>query len=120
MPQYERLKAWQVSHELALDIYRCTRGWPKSELYGLTSQARRAAYSIGANLVEGLAKRGRKELRRYLDISLGSHSELSYALRLAKDLDYLREQDWHELSAKLDEAGRLLWGLYRSVSPKGT
>jgi four helix bundle protein len=53
---YERLKAWKVSHDLALQVYRCSNEWPPAERYGLTSQARRAAYSIGANIAEGIAK----------------------------------------------------------------
>jgi len=115
---YERLNAWKVAHDLALSVYRCSNEWPRAERYDLTSQTRRAAYSVGANIAEGVAKRGQGELRRYLDISLGSLSELSYALRLARDLGYIPDESWSRLKPKLEEAGRLLWGLYRSISPK--
>ena len=72
MYPFERLAAWQVAYELTLATYRATRDFPKHELYGLTSQSRRAAVSVIANIAEGSAKRGEGELRRFLDIALGS------------------------------------------------
>jgi four helix bundle protein len=113
--RHERLKSWLACHTLALGIYQVTRGWPQSELYGLTSQARRAAYSAAANIAEGSAKRGSAEFRRYLNISLGSLAELSYILRLARDLEYLKPEQWGEMEALRDHAGRLTWGLYRAI-----
>jgi four helix bundle protein len=101
-----------------LAIYRITSGWPTREQYGLTSQARRAAYSITANIAEGAAKRGQRDFRRFLDISLGSIAELSYILRLARDLGYLKSEMWGEIEALRDHAGRLTWGLYRSLDSK--
>ena len=88
---YERFEAWKVSHELALAVYAATRGWPRSELYGLTSQVRRAALSAPTNIAEGSAKRGPAEFRRFLDYSLGSLSELAYLLRFARDGRFLTE-----------------------------
>src|SRR5437016_5142474 len=85
MQPFERLEAWKVSHELALAVYRATESFPRQELYGLTSQARRAALSIPTNVVEGSAKRGPAEFRRFLDISLGSLAELAYLLIFARD-----------------------------------
>ena len=76
----------------------------------------RAAYSAAANIAEGAAKRGSAEFRRFLDISLDSLSELSYILLLARDLTYLKAEEWGEIEALRDHAGRLTWGLYRSVS----
>ncbi len=92
MLPYEKFDAWKVSHELALAVYHVTAKWPQSERYHLTSQTRRAALSIPTNIAEGSAKQGTREFRRYLDISLGSLSELSYLLRFAKDLGFL-DQD---------------------------
>ena len=115
MPRFEELEAWKRSHELALAVYGATKAFPKSELYGLTSQTRRAAFSVPANLVEGLAKRGMKELRRYLDISLGSMAELRYALMFARDAGLLAQERWQELEELRRRAGYLLWRLYRSV-----
>ena len=119
-PRHEGLKAWVACHELVLSLYRVSSDWPVSERYGLTSQARRAAYSAAANIAEGSAKRGSREFRRFLDIALGSITELSYVLLLAKDLGYLRSHDWGEIEAMRDHAGRLMWGLYRSISAKAS
>ena len=85
MLSHERLKAWELCHELVLGVYRQTERWPLQERYGLTSQIRRAAVSAPTNLAEGAAKHGRREFRRYVDIALGSVAETAYLLRLAKD-----------------------------------
>jgi four helix bundle protein len=113
---YQRFRAWQVSHELVLTIYESTKSWPKQELYGLTSQARRAAYSVPMNIVEGSAKRGPREFRRFLDISLGSVAELSYCLLLAKDLGYLQEKEWLVEEELRNRTGQLLWRLSQAIS----
>ncbi|HEV8176897.1 MAG TPA: four helix bundle protein [Gemmatimonadales bacterium] len=116
--RHEQLKSWAACHELTLALYRMTGNWPAREQYGLTSQARRACYSAAANIAEGSAKRGPREFRRFLDISLGSLSELSYILRLARDLGYLKAEEWGEIEALRDHAGRLTWGLYRAIVRK--
>jgi four helix bundle protein len=115
---YERFKAWVACHSLVLAVYRCSAQWPKDELYGLTSQARRAAASAALNIAEGSAKRGAKEFRRYLDISLGSLSELAYILLLANDLGILPRETFGEVEALRDHASRLTWGLYSAVGRK--
>ncbi|MGH8622565.1 MAG: four helix bundle protein, partial [Burkholderiales bacterium] len=78
MAHYEKLLAWKECHALALMVYRATEKFPRHERYGLTAQARRAAFSAAANIAEGSAKRGAAEFRRFLDIALGSISELEY------------------------------------------
>jgi four helix bundle protein len=85
MVPYERFDAWKVAHQLALQVYTETERWPINERYGLTAQVRRAALSAPTNIAEGSAKRGPRELRRYLDIALGSLSEVSYLLRFSRD-----------------------------------
>jgi four helix bundle protein len=112
---YERLQAWAACHELVIAIYRATLTWPKTEQYGLISQVRRAAFSASANICEGSMRRGSKEFRRFLDISLGSLAELSYTLRLAADLGYLDPAKATELEIARDHAGRVTWGLYRAI-----
>jgi len=112
---YEKLLAWKVAHELALDIYRVTERWPRSELYGLTSQARRAALSIPTNIAEGVAKAGPREFRRFLDMCLGSASELSYLLLFSRDCGLLSLAEWEQLDSKRNRVGQLLWRLYRSI-----
>ena len=116
MAPYERLHAWQASHQLVKAIYPATQTWPKSELYGLITQTRRAAFSIPMNIAEGSAKRGSREFRRYLVISIGSMSELSYCLRLARDLEYLTEVEWEKLDYQRNVAGKLVWRLYESMT----
>jgi len=112
---YERLKAWQECHSLALEVYRATSVFPREERYGLTSQARRAAFSAAANIVEGSAKRGSAEFRRFLDISLGSLTELGYTLRMSKELGFLPEPSWARLDDLQNRARFLTWKLYRSL-----
>ena len=80
------------------------------------AQSRRAAFSIPVNIAEGSAKRGSREFRRFLDISMGSMAELTYCLRLAKDLEYLSDAEWKEIESSRDLAGRLLWRLYDAIS----
>lgn len=116
LKRHERLQAWVACHEVALGVYRASGEWPRSERYGLSAQIRRAAYSAAANIAEGAAKRGYREFRRHLDISLGSLAEVAYALQLARDLGYLRHDQWGEIEALRDHAGRLTWGLYHAVS----
>ncbi|HKP30044.1 MAG TPA: four helix bundle protein [Gemmatimonadales bacterium] len=113
---YERLKAWAACHQLVLAVYRESAKWPTEERYGLTSQARRAAFSAAANICEGSFRRGSREFRRFLDISLGSLSELSYALKLAGDLGYLPREQEGEVEVLRDHASRLTWGLYSAIA----
>ncbi len=82
----ERLTAWQYADQLVHAVYDVTQSWPTEERFGLTSQTRRAAFSVPANICEGASKRGRHEFGRYLDISLGSLAELTYALKFARAL----------------------------------
>jgi len=80
MLPFERFKAWQLAHRLTLAVYGASESWPIRERYGLTSQARRAAVSVAANIAEGMAKRGVREFGRHLDMALGSLAELTYLL----------------------------------------
>jgi len=115
MPSYERLKAWQLSYQLALALYDVTYTFPRDERFGLTSQIRRAAFSVIANIAEGAAKRGRREFRRFLDIALGSITEIEVALRLARDRQYTSRERWTELERQRNHAGVVLWKLYSSM-----
>jgi four helix bundle protein len=116
MIPYERFEAWKISHQLALDIYKVTDSWPSNERYGLTAQIRRAAISAPTNIAEGSAKRGPRELRRYLDISLGSLSEVSYLLRFTRDRGILNEEGFRALDNLRNRAGQLTWRLYASLN----
>lgn len=92
MKDFHNLKVWEKSHNLALSIYKTTNELPRTELYGLTAQIRRAAGSIPANIAEGSGRGSDGELARYLLISMGSASELKYHLLLAKDLGSLTKK----------------------------
>ena len=115
---YERLEAWQLCHALVLAIYRLTSGWPVTERYGLVSQVRRTAISIPTNLAEGAAKRGPREFRRYLDISLGSLSELTHLPRLCHDLGYMSAEEFEQVEPVRGRTGQVSWGMYRAISRK--
>lgn len=116
MAPYERLVAWKECHALALFVYEATSGFPKHELYGLTSQARRAAFSAAANIVEGVARPGATEFRRFLDISLASLSELAYTMRFAKELHILDESSWARFDSHQNRARYLTWKLHQALS----
>lgn len=115
MKPYERLLAWQLCHELALTIYKVTLRWPDRERYGMISQIRRAAVSAPNNIAEGYAKRGPGELRKYLDTSLGSLSEIGYLLRLARDLGIMGSDEWRVVERRRDAAARMTWKLYKAL-----
>jgi four helix bundle protein len=116
MLAHERLHAWKLCHELVLAVYDVTKSFPKHELYGLTSQARRAAFSAAVNIAEGSAKRGATEFRRFIDISIGSLAELAYILRLARDLKLVEDLDWQRLERLRGRAGFMTWRLYQAVA----
>jgi four helix bundle protein len=118
MAIYERIKAGERCHELCVAVYQATKSWPTDERFGLSSQARRAAHSAAANIAEGSAKKGSAEFRRYLNISLGSLSELSYTLLLAKDLEIISQEDWSRIDQLHRKAGGMTWLLYKSLFTK--
>jgi four helix bundle protein len=118
MKPYEKLLAWQKCHELVLAVYRHTQTWPKEEKYGLVAQARRAAYSAAANIVEGCVKQGSREFRRFLDTSIGSLYELAYLFHLIKDLGFERAKDLEPLEAIRESAAKLTWRLYQAIKKK--
>ena len=118
-PPYEKLHAWRECHELALDVYQATKTFPSDERYGLISQLRRAAFSSAVNIVEGSSRKGRKEFRRFLDISLSSRTEVGYALRFAKEVGLLQEGVWRALDDQQNRARFLTWQLYRALGGGG-
>jgi len=109
------LKVWCRAYSLSLDLYRLSRGFPKEELYGLTSQLRRAAISIGANLAEGCGRRTNAEMARFIRIAMGSASELDHHLLLCKDLGFLEDAKYKRLLEELNEIRKMLTGLLDSV-----
>ena len=117
MKDFKELRVWSKAHELTVSVYVTTRTFPKDEIYGLTSQVRRSAASIGANIAEGCGRRSDGELCRFLQIARGSASETEYHLLLAKDLGLLSESDFRKAEHKVLEVQRMLTALVQKVQP---
>lgn len=111
----DKLIVWKQSHQLVLKIYEITKGFPNSELFGLTSQIRRAAVSVPSNIVEGKARGFDKEYKRFLLMARGSLEEVRYQLLLAKDLEYIDSNKYEEVINLTNEVGKLLNGLIRRL-----
>ena len=117
MKGFKELKVWQKAHAMTIAVYDMTRAFPREELYRLTSQLRRSASSIGANIAEGCGRRSDGEVARFLQIARGSASEIEYHILLARDLHYLREEQFRELSHQADELQRMLTALIQRFRP---
>jgi S23 ribosomal protein. len=115
MQGFRRLNVWQKAHELTLEVYRATARFPKEELYALTSQLKRAAASVAANIAEGCGRGSDPEFARFLMISMGSASELEYHLLLARDLKYLTQEDYQNLDGRVTEVKRMLASLIQKT-----
>lgn len=115
MREHGKLRAFELADELALMIYRVTRIFPRDELYGLTSQMRRAAVSIPSNIVEGCGRTTQADYRHFLEIAFGSLRELIYQSSLSKRLGYIEETDSLAINEKLSETERVLAALIRSL-----
>jgi four helix bundle protein len=113
---YKDLVAWQKSMDLVTGTYRATAGFPKDELFGLTSQLRRAAVSIPSNIAEGQGRLAEKEFRYFLGQDRGSLMEVETQLQIAENLGYLQKEQTASLFQKCAEVGRILNGLLASVS----
>ena len=108
MKDFRQLLVWQKSHAFVLELYRDTGVFPREELYGLTSQIRRAAVSITSNIAEGCGRDGDAELARFCQIAMGSASEVEYQLLLAHDLGFLESTRYSSLNGQLSEVKRML------------
>lgn len=115
MKDFGTLNVWNKAHDLTLDLYKVTKLFPKEETYGLTSQIRRAASSVGANIAEGCGKNSNADFSRYLQIAFGSACELEYHLLLARDLKMVPAEKHHELESRLQEVKRMLASLISKV-----
>lgn len=112
---FEKLQVWQKSHELTLNIYKLTNDFPKDERFRLTDQLCRAASSIPANIAEGKGRYHKKEFRQFLFIARGSLEETKYHLILSKDLGYISESKFDELINLVQQIGRMMNGLIKSL-----
>lgn len=115
MQNFRKLKVWEKGHALTLAVYRATVKFPREELYGLTSQIRRASASIPANIAEGCGRGGKAELARYLQVAMGSASEVEYDLLLTRDLGLLDVPQHNELESTVTEVKRMLTSFIAKV-----
>ena len=116
MKDYRELKVWHKAHAVALASYRLTKKFPREELYGITSQIRRCAASVAANIAEGCGRSGNAELNRFLQISAGSASELDYRFLLARDLGILPPEEHKQIAAEILHLRRMLTALITKIS----
>ncbi len=115
MKDFRQLKVWEKSHQLTLAVYETTKTFPKTEQYGLTSQMRRASASVPTNIAEGCGRDGDAELARFLQIAMGSASELEYHILLAYDLNLMNQTNYKQLTKDATEIKRMLASLIKRL-----
>lgn len=115
MKEFKKLKVWHHGIDVVVDIYHATHEFPKDEIYGLTSQMRRAAVSVPSNIAEGSGRNSDKDFSRFLDISLGSAFELETQLIIANKLEFLSNEKFGELMEKVQEEQKMISGLQRTI-----
>ena len=115
MKNFKDLKVWDKAHKLALMVYEITKDFPKEEIYGLISQMRRAAVSIPTNIAEGCGRNSDAELARFLEIAMGSASELEYLLLLSKELNFLNDKLYTTLTFETTEIKQMLATFIKKV-----
>jgi four helix bundle protein len=118
MKDFRQLKVWEKSHQLALAVYKSTKEFPKEELYGLTSQVRRASMSIPTNIAEGCGRNTDAEFARFLQIAMGSASETEYQLLLSRDLGFLTHEQYEQLNTDVTDVKRMLASLLKTIRIK--
>jgi four helix bundle protein len=119
MRDFRKLSVWGKPHSLAVEIYQMSSSFPQNEIYGITSQIRRACVSIPANIAEGCGRDGEAEFRRFLQIALGSASELEYHLLLVHDLKMLSEEKHKQPDNRVTEIKRMLTSLIQKLKSDG-
>ena len=118
MRDFRKLLVWEKAYQLTLNIYQKTNAFPGHEMYGLTSQLRRAAVSVISNIAEGCARNTDADYARFLDMALGSASEVECQILLAKDLGYIGVEDWKILSDQVTEVKRMLAKFVKTLRGK--
>ena len=112
---YRKLIVWQKADELAYQVYMETKKFPKNETYGITSQLRRAVFSVPTNIVEGAGRQGKKELKQFVNIALGSMAETEYLLDFCLRLGYFDYKSYVGLEKLRKDVGALLWKFHQSL-----
>ena len=116
--RWKNLDIWKLSDELAYNVYLTSRDFPKEEIYGITSQLRRAALSVPTNIVEGYSRKGDKELSHFLNISIGSMAETKYLLYFSRRLGYINDNKYDKIKNGYERLGKQLWRFYETVRKK--
>ena len=115
MKDFRQLKVWEKSHQVALAVYKSTAKFPREELYGLTSQIRRASMSIPTNIAEGCGRNTDADFARFLQMAMGSASETEYQLLLAHDLGFINKEQYDKLNIDVTEVKRMLASLLKTL-----
>ncbi len=115
MQNYKDLKVWEKAHQFTLQVYELTKEFPREEIYGVTSQLRRAASSIPANIAEGCGKFTQLDFAKFLNVALGSANESEYFVLLSKDLTYLSIENFEILNKLINEIKGMLISLIGKV-----
>ncbi|MBD0777436.1 four helix bundle protein [Maribacter sp. ANRC-HE7] len=115
MRDYRKYDVWKLGHEITLNIYSITKAFPKDEEFGITSQMRRASFSIPSNIAEGCGRASDAEFKRFLIISRGSAAELEYFMFLAKDLKYIDDVSYTTLYDKVNKVKRSISNLIQKI-----
>lgn len=118
MNRFNELKVWQVSVDLAVDVYKLTSSYPKEELYSLTNQTRRSAVSISSNIAEGANRNSHRDFKRFLNIASGSAAELQTQLFIAKRLEYINQANFDELTAVIEHVQNMNFRLQETLEIK--
>ena len=115
---YRELKVWDMAMELVTDIYNFTGNFPRHEVFGLSSQMRRAAVSVPSNIAEGHAKNSTREYLRHVSIAMGSLAELETQLDISLRLDYIGKKEFESVDTRIETTGKMLRGLQKSLKAK--
>ncbi len=118
MHQYKKLTVWQVAVDLATNVYKHTQNFPSSEQFGITSQIRRSVVSISSNVAEGAGRKSKKEFSYFLNVAYGSSSELDTQLLIAKNLNYISETIYKNLSNDIIEIQKMIYSLSKKLKVK--
>lgn len=116
MRDYKKFSVWEKSHQLTLDVYKCTSSFPKEELFGLISQIKRSSSSIPTNIAEGCGRNSEKDFCRFLYIAFGSANELEYQILLSIDLKFLEPEVGQKLLIQIEEIKKMLNGLIKKLN----
>ncbi|MGB0897002.1 MAG: four helix bundle protein [Flavobacteriaceae bacterium] len=115
MRDYKKYEVWKKGHQLALELYAISRQFPKEEVYGITSQLRRASLSIPTNIVEGASRNSENEFANFINIASGSAAEVEYLIEFSKELGYLGNEDFNKVNKEIVSIRKMLNALYTKL-----